>query len=129
MKKVNFAMSDKENEELEKQMRGIVLEKVKRVKQERLKVEKIKVEMDERNAKVIERLEMLEKKLEHSVEKLTAKMEALVQASEKASLSETTGGARGSAWSLHSKPSMRSEASGMCVQRGMADEKNSCRSG
>ena len=79
-KKVNFAMSEKEEEDWEKRMRDIVLEEVKKVKQERLKVEKIKVLIDERNAEVLERMEILEKKFEQFEEKMMAKMEALVLA-------------------------------------------------
>ena len=111
LKKVSFARSDKEKEEFEERMRGIVQEEVKKVKRERVLVEKLKVDIDAKNSEILERLETLEAKFEEFKDDVKARLDAISAAMEGAA-SETSDGVRGSTSSLCSRRSRWSVASG-----------------
>ena len=111
LKKVSFARSDKEKEEFEERMRGIVQEEVKKVKRERVLVEKLKVDIDAKNSEILERLETLEAKFEEFKDDVKARLDAISAAMEGAA-SETSYGVRGSTSSLCSRRSRWSVASG-----------------
>ena len=121
LKKVSFGKSDKEKEELEKRMRSIVQEEVKKVRKEKVIVEKLKVDIDTKNAEITEALEV---KFEEFKDDVKARLATISSALEGVA-SEATDGARGSTWSLCSRISRKSVASGK--SRVSLSEREVCR--